>query len=241
MKPILLLPLVLALPAFAGTPATVAPPAPSCLTSWFAGASVGYLTELEEPMYTVHLGVTNSCWMIGGWNVGLFAEVGYTQKDEDYSPRERTSVPPPVNFNGNKLSVDVDEMGQLLQWAADRFYAHTSYDLDIIPITLNVKFERTLSGNLNAYFGGGLGVALVDLDIGVSNGDNIRESASDSDWVFYGQLFAGLSYSVSPNFQIFGGARWIYMSDADLSDQGYNATLELGSDCLLELGACYKF
>ena len=38
----------------------------------------------------------------------------------------------------------------------------TSYDLDIMPITLNAKLERQLTGNLNAYFGGGLGLALVN-------------------------------------------------------------------------------
>ena len=60
----------MALPVFAGTSAkqVIAPPANPCLMSWFAGASVGYLTELEEPMYNVHVGVTNSCWMIGGQN-----------------------------------------------------------------------------------------------------------------------------------------------------------------------------
>jgi opacity protein-like surface antigen len=238
MKPILLIPLVLALPAFAGTPAPVtAPPSNPCLTNWFAGASVGYLTELEAPMYTAHLGVTNSCWMLGGWNVGLFLEVGYTQTDEDYSPRDRET--PPIKMPRN-ISVDVDEMGDALQYAADYFNAHTSYDLDIVPISLNVKFERALSGNLNVYLGGGLGVAYVGLDLaGHTSEDSL--SASDTDWVFYGQIFAGLSYNLSPNFQIYGGARWIYMSDADFSDRGESATLELGSDCLLELGVCFKF
>ena len=52
MKTFLLLPLLLAAPAFAGTSAkqVVAPAPDPCLTTWFAGASVGYLTEFEEPM-----------------------------------------------------------------------------------------------------------------------------------------------------------------------------------------------
>ena len=140
MKPILLLPLVLALPAFAGTPATVAPPAPSCLTSWFAGASVGWLTELEEPMYNVHLGVTNSCWILGGWNVSVFAEVGYTDTDWTYHWED---------YDDNQV------------W----YEGQGKIDLTIVPITANIKFERALSGNLNAYFGGGLGVAWVDTDV----------------------------------------------------------------------------
>ena len=58
MKITLIIPLVLALPVFAGTTAkqTIAPPPPPCLVTWFAGASVGYLTELEQPMYNLHVG-----------------------------------------------------------------------------------------------------------------------------------------------------------------------------------------
>jgi opacity protein-like surface antigen len=233
---------VVALPAFAGTSAkqVIAPPSNPCLMSWFAGASVGYLTELEEPMYNLHVGVTNSCWMLGGWNVGLFAEVGYTQKDESYTGRpDFQNGPGPTSS-----SFDVDAMGKALQWAADEYtpsitsIATASYDLDIIPITLNVKFERALSGNLNAYIGGGIGAALVDLDISTNTQFG---SASDSDWVFVGQVFGGLSYNVTPAFEVYGGVRWIYMSDADLSGFNNSATLELGSDCLIELGARYKF
>ena len=211
--------------------------------SWFAGASVGYLTELEEPMYTVHVGVTNSCWMLGGWNVGVFAEVGYTHKDDDYQDLGRENLKPIKVGHDNSFSVD--EMGAALQSLAtyngiyhNQWNPNTGYDLDIVPITLNVRFQRALSGNLNAYFGGGLGVACVSLDI---NAGGYYGSYSDTAWVFCGQVFAGLSYSVSPAFQIYGGARWLYVSDAKVSDKGEHATLELGSDCLLELGACYKF
>lgn len=219
MKPTLLLPLVLALPAFAGTPAAYNAPPSNCLMSWFAGASVGYLTELEEPMYTAHLGITNSCWMIGGWNVGLFAEVGYTDTDWSYTD-SYVSAPTPY-----------EDIGKV--------------DLTIVPITVNVKFERALSGNLNAYFGAGLGVAWVDVDDhGTSTyypylKPSYTESYkySDSDWVFTAQVFAGLSYSVSQNFDIFGGARWIYYADANL----FGESINLDDDWLLELGARVKF
>ena len=245
MKSILVLPFVLALPVFAGTSAkqVIPPPANPCLMSWFVGASVGYLTELEEPMYTVHAGITNSCWMVGGWNVSAYAEVGYTQKDEDYREQGRENYKPLNVGKGNSFSVD--EMGHALQYLAtyngiyhNQWDTNTGYDLDIVPITLNVKLERALSGNLNAYFGGGLGVACVSLDI---DGGGYYGSFSDTAWVFCGQIFAGLSYSVSPVFEIYGGARWMYLSDADVSDKGESATLELGSDCFLELGARYKF
>jgi opacity protein-like surface antigen len=234
MKTTLLLPIVLALPVFAGTTATqtIAPAPPSCLMSWFAGASVGYLTELEEPMYNLHLGVANSCWTLGGWNVSLFGEVGYTQKDESYSHALDTQYPSPILQD----SYTVSEMEDALALLALHQGGHTGYDLQVMPLTFNVKFERPLTGNLNAYFGAGIGAAWVDLDL---NADGAH--FSDSAWVFAGQVFGGLNYKVTPNFDIYGGARWIYYSDASLSDMGESADLQLGSDCLLEIGLRYNF
>ncbi len=248
MRTLLLLPLVLSLPAFAGTTVTsskeaVVPGPNPCITTWFAGASVGYLTELEEPMYHLHAGVTNSCWNIAGWDVGVFLEVGYTEKDDSYRPRS-------INRNDfltgepSNDDFDVDDMEDALQFLADLnsfttgYNPRTSYDLDIIPITLNVKFERALTGNLNFYLGGGLGIARVDLDI---DAGGFYGDFSDDDWVFVSQIFTGMSYNVNPAFQVYGGARWLYIADADLGDRGLSGTLEVGSDYLFELGARYHF
>ena len=105
-----------------------------------------------------------------------------------------------------------------------------------MPITLNVKLELQLTGNLNAYFGGGLGMARVDLSVDYGYGE-----VADDDWVFTAQLFAGLSYNVTQNFEVYGGARWIYLDGADLSDSGGSATLDLDDDWLFELGLRYNF
>ncbi len=220
MKPILLMSFVVALPVFAGTSAkqVIAPPSNPCLMSWFAGASVGYLTELEEPMYNLHVGVTNSCWMLGGWNVSAFAEVGYTQKDY--------------------RDVSVDQTGGEFPTTSIEV---TNTDVTIMPLTGNVKFERVLTGNLSAYFGAGVGMAWIDVDqdstTTVGTQTPTTDSQSDSDWVLTTQIFAGLSYSVAPTCEIYGGARWIYLSDASLFEQN----IELEDDFLLELGARYKF
>ncbi len=97
--------------------------------------------------------------------------------------------------------------------------------------------ERPLTGNLNAYFGGGLGVARVDLDIDAGTlGD-----FSDDDWVFVGQVFAGLNYNVTQSFEVYGGAPWIYFDDASFSDNGASANLELDDDFLFELGGRFNF
>ena len=230
----------MSLPVFAGTSAkeVVAPaPAPDpCLFTWFVGGSVGYLTEFEEPMYTVHVG-TDTCWNVGGWNVALFLELGYTEKDDSWSnvpwnPPTSVQIPRP-GFNDLKGgSGDLDDLEDALSANAANGWGDTGYDLDIMPITLNVKLERPLSGNLNAYFGGGLGMALVDLSV-----DTGPISSSDDDWVFVGQLFAGLNYNFTPNCEMYGGARWIYFDDANLG----GADLELEDDFLFEIGARYNF
>ena len=212
-----MLPFVLALPVFAGTSAkqVIPPPANPCLTSWFVGASAGYLLDREEMMYNAHVGVTNSCWMIGGWNISAFAEVGYTEQDWTESWTE-----------GLSPRVDV-------------YTEHT--DVTIVPITANIKFERALSGNLNAYFGAGVGMAWIDADGHGTAAPYLKPSYSysysDSDWVFTAQVFAGLSYKVSPVFEIYGGARWIYLADANM----FGETQNIDDDWLLELGARYKF
>ena len=207
MKTFLLLPFLIAAPVIAGTSAkqVVAPAPDPCVTTWFAGASVGYLVEMDAPMYNAHIGVTNSCWKIAGWDTALYLEVGYAEKS----------------------------------WTTYGLDTNRGYDdlkVEVVPITANIKFERALTGNLNAYFGGGLGMAWM-------HGEFM--GSSDSDWVFTAQIFAGLSYNVSPNCEIYGGARWIYYADPTWGgssvDLGSMPSGNIGSDWLFELGARFKF
>ncbi len=236
MKTLSLLLLSMSVPVFAGTSAKeVVPPPPApdpCLFTWFAGGSVGYLTEFEEPMYTLHVG-TDTCWNLGGWDVALFLEIGYTEKDDSWSNRGgNTTLPPNLNdFDG-----DLDDIEDFLDDFAAAGFGSSGYDLDIMPITFNAKLERPLAGNLSAYFGGGLGMALVDFSADAGPFD-----FDDSDWVFVGQLFAGLNYNFTPSCEMYGGVRWIYFDDADLSDGGTDLDLDLDDDFLFELGVRYNF
>ncbi len=104
-------------------------------------------------------------------------------------------------------------------------------DLDIVPLTFNVKLEKMLSGGLALYAGGGLGASYVDAEIDDLSGDN----KSVDDWVFTAQVFAGVAYHVSESFEVFGGARWIYFDDPDF------AGADLGDDWLLEGGLRFHF
>jgi opacity protein-like surface antigen len=104
-------------------------------------------------------------------------------------------------------------------------------DLDIVPLTFNVKLERLITGGLSAYVGGGVGASYVDAEIDSIGGDD--DSADD--WVFTAQAFAGLAYHVNDSLEIFGGGRWIYFEDPSFRG------VDLGDDWLVEAGLRYHF
>ena len=161
-------------------------------------------------MYNAHFGVTNSCWKVGPGTISLFAEVGYADKDWSWSET--------LAFNDEEV----------------RF--KETLDLTVVPITANIKFDFPIANNLNFYIGAGVGVAWVDLEVTREIGD-FDDSFSDSDWVFTAQIFAGLSYSVTTNVDIYGGARWIYYADPTL----FGDDMPVDDDWLFELGVRFKF
>lgn len=185
-------------------------PAEPSLWSWFAGASAGYLLDFEEPMYHLHAGV-DTPWTIGGFNVALFGEIGYTEKDDSESIRYFDP-----NFTAPVLITETFDL-----------------DIEIIPLTFNIKLERPIANNLNFYVGAGVGAAFIDMDVSSSLGG----SASEDDTVFAAQIFAGLAYNVSASFEIYGGARWIYLDDAEFG----GIDVDLGDDFLVEGGLRFNF
>lgn len=202
MKNSLLLSLFLAVPAMAGTNEIVTESPPPQITqdtwSWFVGGSAGYLLDYEEDMYTLQFG-GRSPWMVGGWTVAFFGEVGWTENHDAF-----------------------DGYGPL--------GAASSGDLDIVPMTGNVKFEKSLNGPFSLYAGGGLGIAYVD-----AHYETLGGKRHTDDWIFTAQAFAGIAYNVNDNFEIFGGARWVYFGDTDWSG------VDLDDDVLLEAGLRYHF
>jgi len=217
--------LVLATAAQAGTPATEMAPAPeSGLWQWFIGGSVGYLTDLEEPMYGLQAGME---YQTAGSPAShaVYLEVGYTQ--DDVSGSETANLPGGVSWDA-------------------------SADLDIIPITLNYKYQTALMDRLNAYAGLGVGIAVLDSSVdwrwsqAVAPPNNTGAgSDDDSEVLFYSHVFAGLSYDVSDSLEIFTGVRYILMDNEDLKVDfagqsiGYEAGID--GDFLIELGARYRF
>ena len=204
--------LALTLPAFAGGPAreVAAPAAEPSLWSWFIGGSVGYLADAQEAMYNGHIGV-NTPWNVGGWNVALFGEVGYSQIKDNFQTYYGSLVGP----NSSIANVDTKT--------------------DITPLTFNIKFERPIADNLHVYAGAGLGGAMVDISTS-SNVGLFNYSHHES--VFTSQVFAGLSYKFCPAFEMYGGARWIYLNDVKIANSNFSFS---NNDCLFELGGRITF
>jgi opacity protein-like surface antigen len=164
------------------------------LWSWFVGGSAGYLNDAEEGYFAAHIGL-DTPWNLGGWNMAMLAEIGYT---------------------GN------DTTGSLLN-------SPLEMETDLVPVTFNVKFERPLTGNLSAYLGGGLGAAFVSTD---ATSPFLPGELSDDETVFTGSLFGGLLYNVNNAFEIYGGARWMYLNDYSI----LGTKTDADDDWLFEIG-----
>lgn len=192
--------------------------APSCLWTWFAGGSGGYLSgDWDEDIYTLHLGAERKCTGSDASHA-VYLEVGYTEKNDSYDSG--------LIYQRDKIAVS--------RFAID-------YDIEIIPITLNYKYEQTLSGNFNWYVGAGAGIALYDINMS-SNFIKVIGGNSNDDTVFYAHVFAGVTYNVSESFEIFGGVRYVYMDDPDFFT---GAPIEDGQspdgDLHIEIGGRFNF
>ena len=211
--------------------AVIAPaPAPVCDWSWFGGGSVGYVTgdaieseldDWDEPIYTLHLGLERKC---PGDNCShaFFLEVGYTEHDDSLrKPGEVAAQESPASEGppeGDTIRIDID--------------------MEIIPITLNYKYECLLSDKLNWYAGAGAGIALFDSE-GTETTTVGSESISSDDTVFYAQIFAGLVYNISDSLELFGGVRYIFMDDPE--DGGVSIDAPLDGAVQYELGGRINF
>jgi len=240
--------------------------------SWFAGGSVGYvdgdwglgavgsaidLDEWQEPIYTIHLGLERR-------NAGedfshaFFLELGLTDSDSRASATAPTADVVDAFDTINDFYQFSDLSGQE---AINDVFGITSpsndtnitieftTDVEIIPITLNYKFEAQGGGNFSWYMGGGLGFALVDVKLSgsLSTDDpgaatpELSESYSFDDTVYYAQIFAGLTYNFSESTELFAGARYIFMDDIDVDDLNTSIDSPLDGAVHYEVGLRYNF
>ena len=101
-------------------------------------------------------------------------------------------------------------------------------DSEIIPVTLNYKLDYNFNEKFSFYAGVGGGAAFIDSDV---------VGFSDSSTEFAAQVFAGLGYDVTSNFQLYSGVRWLWVDDTDV----FNFPVDTGDDVGVELGLRFKF
>ncbi|MEK7949361.1 outer membrane protein [Luteolibacter soli] len=106
--------------------------------------------------------------------------------------------------NGSSLFL---ESGWIGEEEDASFLFPFSADVDIVPVTINYKYEWMFNDHFGVYAGLGLGAANVDVSAGLASGD---------DWSFMAQAFAGVVYNVTPNFEIYAGARYMWIDDVSL-------------------------
>ena len=193
----------------------IPPPPAPCLWTWFAGGSAGYVSGDWDE--EIYTLHLGAERKCPGSNCShaIYLEVGYTEKEEGFSA------------------------------IVGDFPTDLSYECDVIPITLNYKYECALTGNLNWYVGAGAGVALVDCKASATTrtqSGNLTQSNSEDDTVFYAHIFAGLTYNVSESFELFAGVKYIFMDDVDFG--GGSSLVDdftLDEDLHVELGARFNF
>lgn len=101
-------------------------------------------------------------------------------------------------------------------------------DVDIVPVTLNYKLDYYFTERFSVYAGGGLGAAFVDAKTPFGDDDDVS---------FTAQVFAGVGYDFTPAFQIYGGARYIWIDDSSV----FGIPVDAGDDLGAEVGLRFRF
>ncbi len=208
--------------AFAGSTATVmtpmAPaPAPT-LGGWFVGGTYGQSDT--------------------GADLGNFQDYGdsYTTDDVEF---DLYTLQLGRDLGMQVLGCDLAaylEVGLADGEGTVRYDGDANYgdlELQFIPITMNIKFERVIYGPVSAYLTGGVGYAF-------SNAKYDDEGNDTSDGGFYAQASAGLIYNISPQWEVFGGVRWMYLDDIDFGGDN-EFDINLDNDIAWEVGVRYNF
>ena len=118
--------------------------------------------------------------------------------------------------NGSSLFL---ESGWLGEEEEPSFLFPFTADVDVVPITLNYKYEYMFTDTFGLYAGVGGGASNVDVSAAF---------VSDDDWVLTAQAFAGLVWNVTPNFEVYAGARYLWLDDVDLFGANFDDLDDVG-------------
>jgi len=156
----------------------------------------------QPPVVTEHI----------GWYLGAGIDYMFDAEDAFYNAHLGYDF-----GNGSSLFLESGWLGEEEDTAL--LFPFVSADVDIVPVTLNYKYEHMFTDCFGFYLGAGIGAANVDVSMGAFGGD---------EWVFAAQAFAGVVYNVSDSFEIYAGARYLYLDDTDLGGVSFDELDDVG-------------
>jgi len=110
-------------------------------------------------MYTLHVGMERQIDDVSSH--AIFLEVGYANADGSGTAKSQASI-------GNPQTKNFD------------------VDTDIIPVTINYKYERSITDKLDWYIGAGVGLAFVDTDHSYKNHNSWSDVSRN---LFFDQVY----------------------------------------------------
>lgn len=197
-----------------------------CLWTWFAGAGVDsgeryrfgnafggseWASTKDSAEYDLQLGAY-SPWNPGGFKIGFFIQAGWEQ--------------------GTSSQSGVESLAPLV---TGDLRAKT----DVIPVTLNVIFERPIVGGLNVFATLGAGPAFTHFHYSATYSDGTSSAGGKDSVFFYPQASLGLSYDFTRNLSIYADTRWIGL-DGKVNYLG-NQVEDFRSTLTYEGGFRWKF
>lgn len=108
----------------------------------------------------------------------------------------------------------------------------SGFKADLLPVTLNYRFNATPVNKWGYTLGAGVGFARTSID-GVSVGGPVR--LRDESLAL--QAFAGVTYQATERLALNLGAKYLWIDDAKFA----GSSVEIGDDVALSAGLSFKF
>jgi len=211
--------------------AGTAPAAGQTLGSWFLGASFGQLNDVGK-------GIDGNAFSTSGYYNARMGNLDFNM----YNLQIGCDLQPLADGCGLAAYMEIGYLDGNVSLNATPAIPNAlirnnfGMDAEIIPITANVKVEKVFFGPVSGYLSAGLGYAWTDY-----SGESLYVSSGGGG--FYAQASAGLIYNINQQWELFGGARWLYLNGLGGANIGlYNpAELKLQDSWAWEAGLRFNF
>jgi hypothetical protein len=115
-------------------------------------------------------------------------------------------------------------------------------EADLWHASVGLFKESYLTDNFYTKVGGGLTVAYVESEYSVKGPfDFADETASDNDFLFGGYLDLTIGYDVTPNWSLYGGIRYQYLSSYELNTPSSDTKVEFNQSYMAFVGVRFAF